>query len=210
MSLSTVLFFFLLFFFLSFFSFLSFTWESILVHSFIYGWWNKSFQFLSFLFWMHIIPIFRKGRRKNSSSCTYLCEGYFSGSFLLRASGILQNLAEGAFLISSVQRFCSTLSRSLAKSASISCQCLSRTKDPFPNFLWRKGIIFGAKGSGQSFGFFFFFYFLRSCYYSDLNSLLCPTDYRSWSAGSFWPSFWPGFVTDHGVRVIWLSFIYPF
>ena len=29
----------------------------------------------SLLFWIHIIPIFRKSRRKNSLSCTYLCLG---------------------------------------------------------------------------------------------------------------------------------------
>ena len=32
--------------------------------------------------------------------------------------------------------------RSLANLASTSCQCLPRTEDPFPNFLWQKGTIF--------------------------------------------------------------------
>ena len=107
---------------------------------------------------MHIFPIFRKGRRKSTLNCTYLFEGSFSGSFLLRAGSIS--------LESGWRRFCYLLSkdsvllfpRSLANLASISCQWLSRTKDPFPNFLWRKGTIFFfcAKGSANHLASFFF------------------------------------------------------
>ena len=53
-----------------------------------------------------------------------------------------------------------------------------------------KVLFFGAKDSGQSFGLFRLpLYFIRSCYYNDLHSLLYPTDYRSWSASSFCLTF---------------------
>ena len=55
-------------------------------------------------------PIFRKGRRKNSFKF-YLSfrRVYFSGCFLLRASGISLESAGSAFLLTTVQRFCSRL-----------------------------------------------------------------------------------------------------
>ena len=47
------------------------------VHSLIYCWGNRILCFsLFFFFWIHIIPTFRKGRRKNSLSCTYLWQGF--------------------------------------------------------------------------------------------------------------------------------------
>ena len=57
------------------------------------------------------VPIFRKGRRKNSFKL-YLSfrRIYFSDSFLLRASGISVESGGRRLLLSSVQRSCSTLS----------------------------------------------------------------------------------------------------
>ena len=60
-----------------------------------------------------------------------------------------------------------------------------KTKDSFPNFLWRKGIIFALKCLANHLA-------LSSSTISSGHAtrvtyiaLLCPTDYRSWSAGSF-------------------------
>ena len=73
--LSTVLFFFLPFFFYLW-KYLSRRAEAYnKVHSLIYCWWNRILSVTLFLFWIHIIPIFRKGRRKNSLSCSYLWQG---------------------------------------------------------------------------------------------------------------------------------------
>ena len=45
---------------------------------------------------------------------------------------------------------------------------------------------FSAKGLWTNhLTFSFYHYFIQSWYSSDLDSFLCPTDYRSWSAGSF-------------------------
>ena len=115
--------------------------------------------FFFFFFWIHIIPIFRKGRRKNILSCTYLWQGKFSASFLLRASGILQNLAECAFLLSFVQRFCSMLFYGdlldfWLETGFFIRRLLSSNYRFFSKFPLTKRYHFGAKGSGQSFGFF--------------------------------------------------------
>ena len=100
------------------------------------------FPFLKIYIYIQF-PIFRKGRREKSFKL-YLSfrKVFFSGFFLLRASSISLWSGWRPFLLSSVQRFYSTLSRSLANLAPISCQCLSRAKDPFPNFFWRKGTFF--------------------------------------------------------------------
>ena len=45
------------------------------VNSLIYCWWNRILSVSLFLFWINIIPIFRKDRRKNNLSCTYLWQG---------------------------------------------------------------------------------------------------------------------------------------
>ena len=79
------------------------------VHSLIYCWWNRILSVSLFLFWIHIIPILRKGRRKNSLSCTYLWQGLISRLLSFTGEWHPQNLAERAFLMSSVQRLCSTL-----------------------------------------------------------------------------------------------------
>ena len=74
--------------FLSFFlSFLLLEKVSKSIHSFTVDE-TESFQFLFFLFWIHIIPIFRKGRRKNSLVVLIFDRTYFSGSFLLWTSDI--------------------------------------------------------------------------------------------------------------------------
>ena len=95
------------------------------VHSLIYCWWNRILSVSLFLFWIQIIPIFRKGRRKNSLSCTYLWQG-----LIFRLLSLAE--CEHVFLtLTSVQRFCFTLftgdSPELVKLASIFRQCLSRT-----------------------------------------------------------------------------------
>ena len=70
------------FFFLSFFFYLRTClshWAEAYnkVHSLIYCWWNRILSVSLFLFWIYIIPIFRKGRRKNSSNCAYLCRFFY-------------------------------------------------------------------------------------------------------------------------------------
>ena len=84
------------------FTFLSFTWESIYVHSFIYGLWNKSFQFVSFLFWKYIyiynFQYLVRVEGKRVLSCTYLFERFSSQvSFFYGRAAFLYNLAEGPF-----------------------------------------------------------------------------------------------------------------
>ena len=103
----------------SFFLFFSFTWKKCLsrragacnkVHLLIYCWWNRIFSVSLFLFWIHIIPIFRKGRRKNNLSCTYLCQGLIFRLISFTGEWHPQNPAEcQPFLVTSVQRFCSNL-----------------------------------------------------------------------------------------------------
>ena len=75
------------------------------------------------------------------------------------------------------------------KPTSLSADFYPQTQESFPNFLRRKGIILALKGLANHLASFFSHYFLRSCYWSDQDSFLCPSDYRSWSAGSLWPSF---------------------
>ena len=71
------------------------------------------------------------------------------------------------------------------KLASFSCRLLSQTKESFPNFSNRKWH-FGAKGLwANHLTFSFSHYSIWSWYSSDLDSFLCPTDYRSWSVCSF-------------------------
>ena len=120
-----------------------------------------------------------------------------------------------AFLLTTVQRFCSMLFTRHSSGAAVNRRLYPSTsvlksKDPLPNFLWQKGTIFGAKAR-------LIIWLLPPppppqpvMLLNDLHSLLRPPDHRSWSAGSSWLSFWPRFVIDHGVWVIWLSFISPF
>ena len=138
----------LLFSFLSFFC-LSFLFFSLYFSFFylrkylsplIHLWFMKqifSVSFFPFLniyiyIYIYIFPIFWKGRRENSFKM-YLSfrRVYFSRPFRFRASGISLESDWRHFLLSSFQRFYSTLSRNLANLVSISCQCLSRTKGSF-------------------------------------------------------------------------------
>ena len=59
-------------------------------------------------------------------------------------------------MLSSVQRFCSTLLQSLANLASISCQCLSSTKDPLPNFSDEEVLFLALKALANYLASFFF------------------------------------------------------
>ena len=109
------------------------------VHSLIYCWWSRILSISLFLFWIYIIPIFRKGKRKNCLSCTYLCQGLIFRFLSFAGEWHPPESAESApFLLTFVQGYCSTLSRSLVKLTSLSCQCLSRTKLAFLNFRKRK------------------------------------------------------------------------
>ena len=85
---------------------------------------------------------------------------YFSCSFLLRTSDISPESAGSAFLLTTVQRFCSMLftgpPRALAnKSAHLfTPAAVLKLKIPFQISSDEKALFLGAKGSGQSFGFF--------------------------------------------------------
>ena len=101
---------------------------------------------------------------KTVLSCTYLFRRvYFSYSFLLCTCDISPESAGSAFLLTTVQRFCSMLFTVPAgalgcRSTSLSADFCPQTENPFPNFLWRKGTIFRRLRLGQSFGLFFFFF----------------------------------------------------
>ena len=110
------------------------------VYSLIYCWGKRILSVSLFLFWIHIIQVFRKGRRKNSWSCTYLWQGLnVHIPFFLWVSGISRiwlNQHLFCWLLSkdSVQRLFMGDSPEFAKLVSIFRQCLSRTKLSFPNF----------------------------------------------------------------------------
>ena len=163
--------------------------------------------------------IFRKGRRKNSLSCTYLWQGLIFRFLSFTGEWHPQNLAECTFLLSFVQRFCSLLftddfhrawlnwrlslanvcpelkillagegtSRSLVISQHIfPRRLLSSNWRFFSKFPLTKRYHFGAKGSiANHLTFSFSHHSIRLWYSSELDFFLCPTDYRSWSAGSF-------------------------
>ena len=85
---------------------------------------------------------------------------YFSGSFLLWASGISLESAGSAFLLTTVQRFCSRLFTGhsfpgvwLTWCPSLANVCLV-LKILFQISSDEKVLFFSAKGSGQSFGSF--------------------------------------------------------
>ena len=67
------------------------------VHSPIYCWWNRILSVSLFLFWIHIIPLFRKGRRENSSSSTYFWQVLIFRLLSFTGEWHPQNLAECAF-----------------------------------------------------------------------------------------------------------------
>ena len=134
--------------------------------------------------------IFRKGRRKNSFK-------FYLVFFMGLLHRFLSFTGERNFcrtwlkaLLSSVQRFCSTLSQEFwlinqhVFSRSLS---VPKTKNPLPNFLWPKSYYFWREGfwpiiwplSSPS---------TSSChathsgYHNDLYPLLCPTNLGLWSA----------------------------
>ena len=161
-------------FFLSFF--FSLTWEKFRshqdeacnkIHSLIYCWGNRILLVSLFLFWIHIIPIFRKGGRKNSLSCTNLWKG------------LLYRFLSFRFL-----------SPELAELACRFCQCLSRTKDSFPNFHWRKR---WHLVNGPSIWLF-----------------PCPTIPSGDDTRVTWIPFFVQQITDHGVRVALTFILQPF
>ena len=79
-------------------------------YSLIYYWCNRILSVSLFLFWIRIVSIFWKGRRKNSLSCSYLWRGLnVHIPFFLRASDTPRIGWISAFLLTSVQRFCSNL-----------------------------------------------------------------------------------------------------
>ena len=77
--------------------------------------------------------------------------------------------AWSAFLLTTVKKFCLMLFTGHSPRAAINrhlyqLTSVLKTEEPFPNFFWRKGTIFGAKGFGQSSGLFYFLplYFIQA------------------------------------------------
>ena len=193
--------FFFSFFLLSFFSFLFFILFFLLLEkvskstrSFTVDETNLSSLFLSFSEYIYNFQYLGRVEGKTVLRCTYLFRRvYFLSSFILRTSDSSPESAGSAFL----QRFCSMLFTGHSPGAAVNQRLypstsVLKTKDPLPNFLWRKGTIFGAKGSSQSFGSFSpHLYFIRA------------------TTMTYIP-FSVQLIIGHGVWVIWLSFISPF
>ena len=132
---------------------------------------------------MHIISIFRKGRRKNSFKL-YIAfrRVYFLDSFLLQASGILWVWLK-AILLSSVQSFCSTLYPEFGYSFNTSRHELKIlfpiSSDEKILLVLKASANHLAPSSSTSSG-----HATHSGYYNDLYPLLCPTNLGLWSADS--------------------------
>ena len=126
-----------------------------------------------FLFWIYIytcnFQYLGRVEGKTVLSCTYLFKGFTSQvPFFYGWVTSPSESAGSAFLLTTVQRFCSMLFTGHYPGAGnarlYSSTSVLKTKVPFPNFLWRKRTIFGAKAFGQSFDLFFFLplYFIRA------------------------------------------------
>ena len=179
-----------------------------MLKSLIYCWWNRILSVSLFLFWIHIIPIFRKVRRKNSLSWLNFQAPFFYGWVASPESGwMLARLSNTDFCPEIL--FYSFYGRfpELAKLASIFRQCLSRTKDSFCRRVTSQSLAvsrhlypltsvfklkilfqisvtkkchFGAKGSMTNhLTFSFSHHSIQLWYSSDLDSLLCSTSCRS-------------------------------
>ena len=126
---------------------------------------------LSFFFWIYIIPIFRKCRRKNCLSCTYLCQGLifrflsFTDEWHPRSwwtwCPFFANVCPELKILFAGKRTNQSFG---CKLASLSADFCPQTEDSFPSFLWRKGILLALKGLANHLAFFFSHHFLRSCY----------------------------------------------
>ena len=108
---------------------------------------------------------------KNSFKLYLSCRRvYFSGAFLLRTSDIPPESARSAFLLTTVQSFCSRLFTGysfpgawLTWRPSLANVC-PELKILFQISSNEKVLFFGSKRSGQSFGLFLpSLYFIRSC-----------------------------------------------
>ena len=149
---SLFLLFFFSFFLLSFFSFL-YTFFLLLdgvsksTRSFTVDETNIFSLFLSFSEYIYNLQYLGRVEGKTVLRCTYLFwRVYFSCSFLLRTSDISPESAESAFLLTTVQRFCSMLFMGHFPGAALNRRfypsiSVLKTQDPLPNFLWRKGTI---------------------------------------------------------------------
>ena len=117
---------------------------------------QKPFSF-SLSFWIHIIPMFRKGRRKNSLSCIYLWQGLIFRLLSFTGECHLQNLAEcQPILLTSVQRFCSNLFTGDFPGAWLNWRLFLANVCRELNFLFQTSTNEkdGVWTMGQSFGFF--------------------------------------------------------
>ena len=116
---------------------------------------------------MHIISIFRKGRRKNSFKL-YLAffVGFTSQIPFFYSRAAFCRIWLKAILLSSVQRFCSTLSPEfwLINQHMSSRRLLSKNWKSFSQFPLTKRSCFQRKCFGQSFGSFLLLHLNRSCY----------------------------------------------
>ena len=140
-------------------------------------------------------PIFRKGRRKNSLSCTYLWQGLIFGFLSFTGEWHPQNRLNQRLSADFCPKilfypFYGRLSPELAKLASISCQCLSRTKLSVPNFLQRKNGVF--------------------VYESIIWLFPSPTIPSGYDIRVTWISFFVEQITGHGVRVGLTFILLPF
>ena len=158
-SLATVLFFFFLLFFLFFFFFF---YLRKYVRPFTHLRLTKPSPFsfsLSFSEYIYI-PIFRKGRRKNSFSSTYLWQGLLLR--FLSLSDEWHSPRIGWISLSTdlcpkilFYAFYGDLSEHLAVNRRLyPPTSVLETKESFPNFLWRKGIILALKCLANHFAFF--------------------------------------------------------
>ena len=128
--------------------------------------------------------------------------------------GFCRNWLEGTCYLL-VQEFCSALFAEFLATASthlVMPTAVSELteKNPFSNFLWRRGPLFWLSASSQSFGLFLpppsppVMLFIWATIMTSISPSLSN---RLQSAGSPRPSFWPGFVTSFNRQAKELTFI---
>ena len=108
----------------------------------------------------------------------------------LRASDIHGVGWISAFLLTSVQRLFYSFYGRLSLELTVNRRLSPLTSVPKLKILFQISLTnkwhFGAKGLwANHLTFSFSHYFIRSWYSSNLDSFLCPTDYRSWGASRF-------------------------
>ena len=116
----------------------------------VHLWWAKQIFSVFFFAFLNIYSFQYLGRveGKKVSSCTYLFEGFTSQvPFFYGRVTPPPESAGPAFLLTTVQRFCSMLFTGHSPGVAVNRRLhpstfVLKTKNPFPNFLWRKGTIF--------------------------------------------------------------------